>query len=165
MHYLGREYMYYKRWNECIDTLIKHLNLKTATWKDERCASMRFIARSYIALNRFEEAKMWLDKAIIEAPYLREPYVERALLSYNLNNWKETIYYSKEALKITTHPKSYINESFCFDHTVYDLLAISNYYLENYKEAILYSTEALKISPNDERLLKNHELYLKRETS
>ena len=47
MHYLGREYMFYERWNDCIDTLIKHLNLKTATWKDERSASMRFIARSY----------------------------------------------------------------------------------------------------------------------
>ena len=29
MHYLGREYMYYGRWNEGIDTLLKHLNLKT----------------------------------------------------------------------------------------------------------------------------------------
>ena len=25
MHYLGREYMYYKRWNDAIDTLEKHL--------------------------------------------------------------------------------------------------------------------------------------------
>ena len=38
MHYLGREYMYYGRWNECIDTLIKHLQLKSSTWKDERAA-------------------------------------------------------------------------------------------------------------------------------
>ena len=64
MHYLGREYMYYGRWNECIDTLIKHLNLKTATWKDERCASMRFISRAYQNLHRYDEARMWLDKAI-----------------------------------------------------------------------------------------------------
>ena len=27
MHYLGREYMYYGKWNESIDTLIKHLKL------------------------------------------------------------------------------------------------------------------------------------------
>ena len=45
VHYLGREYMYYRKWNEAIDTLIRHLSLKTATWRDERCASMRFIAR------------------------------------------------------------------------------------------------------------------------
>ena len=63
MHYLGREYMYYGKWNESIDTLIKHLNLKTATWADERAASMRFIARCYKNLNRYEEAKLWLEKA------------------------------------------------------------------------------------------------------
>ena len=28
MHYLGREYMYYGKWNEAIDTLTKHLNCK-----------------------------------------------------------------------------------------------------------------------------------------
>ena len=80
--------MYYGRWNDCIDTLIKHLQLNSATWKDERCASMRFIARSYKNLKRYEEAKMWLDKAILEAPYLREPYAERVLLEYQLKNYQ-----------------------------------------------------------------------------
>ena len=51
MHYLGREYMYYSKWDECIKTLKKHLELKSATWKDERAASMSFIARSYKAKN------------------------------------------------------------------------------------------------------------------
>ena len=58
MHYLGREYMYYGKWQDCIDTLIKHLNLPTATWKDERCASMRFIARAYKELGQYDEARM-----------------------------------------------------------------------------------------------------------
>ena len=84
MHYLGREYMYYGKWNECIDTLINHLNLKSATWKDERSASMRFIARSYKNLNRPFEARMWLDKAIEETPHLRDPYMEYALLEYKI---------------------------------------------------------------------------------
>ena len=34
VHYLGREYMYYGRYQESIDMLIRHLNLKTAVWKD-----------------------------------------------------------------------------------------------------------------------------------
>ena len=162
MHYLGREYMYYHKWNECIDTLIRHLNLKNATWKDERCASMRFISRAYIELNRYDEAKMWLDKAIKEAPYLRDPYVERALLAHKLEEWNDVIYYCNEALKIKEHPKTYINEIFSFDYTIYDILAISNYYLKNYDDAIKYSKEALKIDQNNERLNKNHEIYLKK---
>lgn len=162
MHYLGREYMYYHKWNECIDTLIKHLSLKSATWKDERCASMRFIARAYTELNRYDEAKMWLNKAIEEAPYLRDPYVEMALLSYKLEEWNDVIYYSNKALNIKTHPKTYINEIFSFNYTIYDLLAISNYYLNQYDKAIEYSNLALNMDPSNERLKQNHEVYLKK---
>ena len=160
MHYLGREYMYYQKWNECIDTLIKHLSLKTATWKDERCASMRFIARSYRNLNRIEEAKMWLDKAINEAPYLRDPYVEKAMLEYELENWNEVIKNCNTALKITTHTKCYINETFSFDNTIYDLLSIAYFYLDDIDNAIINIDKALKMEPDNERLLKNKEIFI-----
>ena len=153
MHYLGREYMYYQKWDKCIDTLIKHLSLKTATWKDERCASMRFIARSYRNLNRIEEAKMWLDKAINEAPYLRDPYVEKAMLEYELENWNEVIKNCNTALKITTHTKCYINETFSFDNTIYDLLSIAYFYLDDIDNAIINIDKALKMEPDKERLL------------
>jgi len=155
MHYLGREYMYYGRWNEAIDTLIKHLSLKKATWKDERCASMRFIARCYKKLNRIEESRMWLDKAIDEAPYLRDPYMERALLEYQINNWVEVEKYCLKALKITSHQKTYINEIFSWDNTVYDLLSLSCYYQGKDDEAIKYINLALEMDPDNERLLKN----------
>ncbi len=160
MHYLGREYMYYQKWDKCIDTLIKHLSLKTATWKDERCASMRFIARSYRNLNRIEEAKMWLDKAISEAPYLRDPYVEKAMLEYELENWNEVIKNCNTALKITTHTKCYINETFSFDNTIYDLLSIAYFYLDDIDNAIINIDKALKMEPDNERLLKNKEIFI-----
>ena len=161
MHYLGREYMFYGKWNECIDTLIKHLELPSATWKDERAASMRFIARSYKNLNRYEEARMWLDKAIKEAPYLRDAYIERALLEYQLENYADVERYCLEALKITSHAKSYINEPFSFNHTVYDLLSISMYYQGRMEESLEYVNKALEISPNEERLIKNKEIIIK----
>ena len=160
MHYLGREYMYYQKWDKCIDTLIKHLSLKTATWKDERCASMRFIARSYRNLNRIEEAKMWLDKAISEAPYLRDPYVEKAMLEYELENWNEVIKNCNTALKITPHTKCYINETFSFDNTIYDLLSIAYFYLDDIDNAIINIDKALKMKPDNERLLKNKEIFI-----
>ncbi len=159
VHYLGREYMYYGMWNECIDTLIRHLNIKTATWKDERCASMRFIARSYQNLNRFDEARIWLLKAINEAPYLRDPYIEMALLEYRLENWDEVEKYCMEALKIKNHSKTYINEVFSWDHTVYDLLSLSYYFRENYELALEYIDKALKISPDNERLKENKKIF------
>ena len=158
MHYLGREYMYYKKYNKAIDTLIKHLNLKTATWKDERCASMRFIARCYKELKRYAEARMWLDKAIKEAPYLRDPYVERAILEYELQNWEQLEFYCNKALKIKKHAKTYINEVFSWNHTVYDLLSLSYFYQDMLDESLFYINKALKHLPNDKRLLQNKKL-------
>ena len=158
MHYLGREYMYYGKYNEAIDTLIKHLNMPKAIWKDERCASMRFIARCYKYLKRYEEAKMWTDKAINEAPYLRDPYMERALIEYELNNWDGVEKYVNKALKIEKSTKSYINEIFSHNHTPYDLLSLAYYYKGNYKEALKNINKALEMSPDDERLIKNKEL-------
>lgn len=158
MHYLGREYMYYGKWNNSIDTLIKHLKLPTATWGDERCASMRFIARCYVQLNRFDEARMWLDKAIEEAPYLRDPYVERALLEYKENNLSEVKKYCLQALTITSHQKTYINEIFSWDHTIYDLLSLCCFYEGNIKDSLFYVNEAIKLNPNDKRLLENKKI-------
>ena len=148
----------YGKWNKAIDTLIKHLNMKKATWKDERCASMRFISRSYKNLKRYEEAKLWINKAIDEAPYLRDPYVEKALLDYELNNFEEVIKNCLKALTIKKNTKSYINEPFSFDHTIYDLLSISFYNVGLYEEALFYSNKAILISPNDERLINNNKI-------
>ena len=155
MHYLGREYMYYKEWDKCIKTLKRHLN--------ERAASMRFIARSYKNLKQYDKAKYWLNKAIKEAPYLRDAYVERAFLEYELKNYKNVEKYCLKALKIKTHTKSYINEPFSWDKTIYDLLAISCYYLKKYNYANYFNDIALSFEPNNERLLNNKKYYNEKE--
>jgi len=157
MHYLGREYMYYGKWNEAIDTLIKHLDLKNATWKDERCASMRFIARSYLNLNRYNEASMWLDKAIKEAPYLKDPYVEKAILEYRYNNYDGVIKWCEKALEIKACNKSYINEIFSWDHTIYDLLSIAYYYKKEYKLSLENINKAINICTDKKELKRLEE--------
>lgn len=158
MHYLGREYMYYGKYNDAIDTLIRHLNLPKATWKDERCASMRFISRCYKNLKRYDESRMWLDKAINEAPYLRDPYVEKAILEYEVNNLDEVKKQCLNALKINDKQKSYINEVFSYDHTIYDLLSICYYYEKNYQKSLEYINKALEISKDNERLINNKKI-------
>ena len=74
-HYLGREYMFHRRWKECIETLTRHLALPTATWPDERCAPC---ASSPARMRRWATSarrKKWLFRAVGEAPHLREPWV------------------------------------------------------------------------------------------
>lgn len=165
MHYLGREYMYYKKWNKAIEILKRHLDLPSATWRDERCASMRFISRCYQNLNDYENARKYLDMAISEAPYLRDPYVERALLEYKLENYQEVEKYSLKALQIRNHQKTYINEPFSWDNTIYDLLAISCYHLEKFNYAIYFVDLALDFNPTDERLINNKRIFIEKENS
>ena len=101
---------------------------------------------------------MWLDKAIEEAPYLRDPYVERALLEYQLENYKEVINYCLQALTIQTHQKTYINETFSWDHTIYDLLSISYFYIGEPKKSLEYIEQAIALDPTNERLIQNKKL-------
>lgn len=158
IHYLGREYMFYEKWNLAIDTLLRHLSLKSATWKDERCASMRFISRCYQALNRPIEAEMWITKATEEAPYLREPWVEKAFLCYQQNRYQEVVKNCEMALTINSKERNYIQEGFCFDSTIDDLLSVSYYQLGNLEQAILHVKKALEYNPEDSRLQKNLKL-------
>lgn len=161
MHYLGREYMYHKKYNESIDTLIKHLNLKTATWKDERSASMRYIARCYNYLSRVEESRMWYLKAIEETPYLREPLVELAMLEASLNNYSKVKEYCLKALDITSKYKTYINEAFSWDSTIDDLLAVAYSNLGNYEMAYIFVTRAHQKNPKDKRIANNKKIIEK----
>lgn len=158
MHYLGREYMYYEKWDDCIATLHRHLKLPRAVWKDERCASMRFMARSYYAKGYLDEAKMWYEKAIVEAPYLREGYLELAFLEYELKEYQNAYRHLKSALSIREKSDSYINEVFAWNEYIYDLLSLVCYELGFIEEAYLYSKKAVEMNPTDERLKSNLKL-------
>ncbi|MCX8074801.1 MAG: glycosyl transferase family 2 [Clostridia bacterium] len=158
MHYLGREYMFNEMWDKCIETLTKHLTLEKATWKDERSASMRYIARAYTAKKDFIEAKSWLFRAIAEAPYLREPYVELAKLSNSQNDFACAYHMVDSCIKIKEKAVTYMNEASSWDYTIYDLGAICSYYLGLYEKALEYAQIAIDMNPNDERLKSNYEL-------
>lgn len=158
LHYLGREYMYYSKWDVAIEILTKHLNL--CKWDLEKNASMRFIARCYKYKKCIKEARDWYQKAIDLSPNMRDAYIELALLEYEQKNYDEVIKLCDNALKITDCKKLYINEVFSWDHTVYDLLSLAYYYKGNYKEAFKNINKALEIT-NDERLVKNKNIIKK----
>ena len=155
MHYLGREYMYYGMWEKSIETLIKHLGLATSTWKDERGASMRFIARCYKNLGNINQARIWLEKAINETPYLREGYVEYGLLEYEEGNYSDAIIYMNKALEIKKRYKSYINEEFCYNSTIDDVLSVCYFNIKDYKNSLYHVVKALKLEPNNDRIKEN----------
>ena len=160
MHYLGREYMFYKMWDKSIETLKKHLNMKNATWLDERCASMRYISRCYLAKGDINSALIWLYRAIAEAPHIREAYIEMAELQYLNNNWYGVIFFAQEALKITNRLNSYITDPKAWGEYPYDILSIAYYNINDLESALKNINKALDISPNNIRI-KNNKLYIK----
>ena len=99
-----------------------------------------------------------IKKAIEEAPYLRDPYIEMALLCYELKEYQSVIDYVTQALQIIDHPKSYINEPFSYNETPYDLLAIGYYYVQDYDRSYQNAMIAVSMNPKDERLKNNLEI-------
>ena len=155
MHYLGREYLFYQRWDDCIATLKRHLEMPKATWKDERAASMRYIARSYEGKGEPDTARDWYLRAIVEAPHLREPYLDLARLLYERGEWEGVLYFTACALCITQRPRSYISEAESWGSLPHDLRAIAFYKTGRLELALEEAKKARAREPGNERLCNN----------
>ncbi|MEY8356407.1 glycosyltransferase [Lachnospiraceae bacterium 54-53] len=154
-YYLGREYMYKGQWQKSIDTLKEYLTLPAAGWRDERCAAMRWIAKSYFKSGRRKEAYSWYYRAIAEVPEMRDPYVEFAQVCYELKDWPMVYFLTEEALKIREKSKTYVNMGYSWDYTPDDLCAISSYRLNMPERSLEHAKRALEYAPDHERLKNN----------
>ena len=159
LYLLGREYMNYNENLKAIETFHKYLLLPSATWKEQKCTVMRYMARCYNRLNYIEEAIMWYQKAEEETPLYRESYVELAGLYNRLKKHDKVLEELDKAFKIKEKPKDYISEASSWNGYPYDLYALNAYHLGKYKKAVFYNRKALKFTPDDERLKKNQKIY------
>jgi len=160
-HYLGREYMFYQRYDEAIAELKRHLALPTALWKAERAASMRYLARCYTGGGDHTEAKSWALRACAESPEDREPWYELALSTFKAPNpdWHMVLFACNQALTILERPATYICEPAAWGSEIYDLLALACWNTSNKQAAAAAGLQAVKLSPNDQRLIANLSFY------
>ncbi len=158
MHYLGREYLFRGRWDDCIETLKRHLAMPRANWADERAASMRYIAKAFLGKEEPEQARDWYLRAIAEAPHLREAYLDLAMLLYQQERWDGVLYFTSCALEIKTRPKTYISEAAAWGSLPYDLQTIAYYRTGRLEQARGAAEQALRFAPSDPRLRANAEL-------
>lgn len=158
MHYLGREYMYKQRWDDCIRTLKRHLSMPSAQWEDERAASMRYIAKSYLMKGERNQARDWYLKAIVQAPYLREPYMDLAYALYEEKQWEGVLYFTDCALQIVNRPKTYICEAASWGSLPYDLKAMAFFHTGRLAQALEEEEHASAIEPDNERFQRNIEI-------
>lgn len=155
MFWLGREYYYYRRYDDAIRTLEHHLKMPSAGWDEERSASMRFIAKSYLGKEDHQQAKIWLLRAVAECPHIREPWLELAKVGYIAKDWELCLFAAKRGLDITHSSGSYLAETDSWGYSLDDLAAIAYYRLALYKDALPHAEAACRMQPNDERLAQN----------
>ncbi|MBR6773144.1 MAG: glycosyl transferase family 2 [Clostridia bacterium] len=158
MHYLGREYMFRGEYQKAITTLLRHLSLPTATWSDERSASMRYIARCYVALDKRAEAEKWFLRAVAQTPDLREGYVEYAQFLFAKKDYHGVLFLLKKALEITKRPLTYVSDPLSWGALPYDLMALASYYVKDYESAVEYGEKAVRLD-DEPRLKNNLEFY------
>ena len=158
-HYLGREYMYYGRWDDAIRELTRHLELPTATWREERAASKRYLCRCYAGKGDKTEAMRWAVRAVCEQPALREDWYEAEKAAYELRDWSGVRYYGEHAAAITTRSTVCINEQEAWGAGVHDLLALAYWNQGEMAKALESGEKAAALAPEDERIRRNLEFY------
>jgi tetratricopeptide (TPR) repeat protein len=156
--YYARELFFYGRYEEATKEFKRHLELPRATWKPERAASMRYIAKMD---DNFLVQEEWLNKAVAEAPDRREAYVDLAKIYYENGKWEDCLKASENALAITNKPLEYLCEEFAWGFAPYDYAAISAYNLGKFEKAMQYGTKAVELNPKEQRLIVNLAFYSK----
>lgn len=158
-HYLGREYYFRGFYDKAIVELRRHLGIPSAVWREERAASMRYIAASYRALGNTDEAEKWFMRAYIESPDSREPAFDYARMLYSLGSYAGAAFWIEKTLAVTVRSLSYISSPEAWGAEPYDILALSLFALGSYEAAAEAGQKAVDLAPNDERLRNNLFFY------
>ena len=158
-HYYARELMFRSQWTESVVEFQRHLNMPSATWKEERAASYRNMSQCYRYLGNMKESQDMAMKGILECSTSREPWLQLALISQLNKDWKTSYWAATKCLEITTRTMSYMGNSSSWGSQPYDYAALAAYYLGKYQEALEYGIKALEFSPNDLRLKNNLNFY------
>lgn len=155
LHYLGREYMYQRRWQEAVYMLKRHLDAPRSLWRSERSASMRYIGASLKALGRADEAELWLYRAACEDPKQREPLVDLAEIMYEREKWPDVVTFGTAALRIEKPDTGYITEPAAWGAKIYDLLCIAYWKTGERHRSLDMAREALRREPDNVRMREN----------
>jgi len=153
--YYARELSFHGHYVESIVQNHRYLALPRSTWPNERCYSMRTIARCYKALNQTDKAREWFEKAANEAPNTREPWCELALIEYENANWQASLNAALRCLEIRDREWVYTVDPAVWGAQPHDLASIAAWNLGLHGLALEQAQLAVDLEPNDPRLQSN----------
>ena len=159
-HYYARELYFYNQDEESIKEFNRHLNLPTAQWAEERCASCRYLAKIMRRRSDMLGEYKWLLRAVSEHPGSKEAWLELAQNRYDVRDHKGAFAAALNASNLTQRCGTYIEEDWAWcgwqqpDH-----LATNYWYAVEGKSTkdvgLMWAKQALEKNPNDKRLFDN----------
>jgi glycosyltransferase involved in cell wall biosynthesis len=155
--WLGRDYMWAKRYEEGSALLDRYLSLPTSTWKEERSEAMRYLARMQLDKKMF-----WLDKARTEAPHRREIWKDLAEELHSQADWLNLFWACTNGIEKTHRTGSYLDDQECWGFRLFDLGAIASWHLNIMDRAVEWGRKALELDPPNQRLKNNLDFFIKR---
>lgn len=127
--------------------------------------SLNRVADCYVQLKNYDEA-IWYYQEFIKEDYThREPYFGLAEIYNDMKMYTLAEAMVKAALEHSVRQFDWIEQADAWVTRGDDILSISYYNLGKLDEAIEHIEECLKHHPNDVRLLKNYNTFLKEKLS
>jgi tetratricopeptide (TPR) repeat protein len=154
-HYYGRELYYNGKYQESAAQFQRHLQLPTARWVQERCASLRYSGMCQENLGNTGAAYSCHLMATIEDSGSREAYVDLASFLLRQRDWTGVVHFCGKAAQIPTDSLAYITGRYAREEGPYDLASVALYNLGQKAVALDFARQALDFNPNDVRLQAN----------
>lgn len=148
---LGASYASQSKWEESV--IAHKKNVETGNNAVYRSESMIHLS----GLDS-EDRYYWLNRAMIETPWRREPYLELATYYYDVKEWNMCLAHANKALSFD-HNYSIMTDNYkAWETRVHDVASLSAYHLKHFSEAVYHSQKAVSLDPNNARFQKNLDL-------
>lgn len=152
--YLVREYSFYQKWAELLDAAGETLKRPGAPNELGYVCRLAAQATFHQSGENGEAVRVWLDKAIENAPEEPESHYALAEYHYHRNEWKACLEAAETALGLPSQ-RHHISDPSIHQWRAHDLISVSAWNLGDHKRALDSAIKAANGNPTDTRLAQN----------
>ncbi len=158
VHYLGREYLFRGRWDDCIRTLKRHRPCPPPPGRMNGQPPCGLLPSPMSTRNSRRRPFAGICGRRRKRLTCGNPSWSSALLLYTQEEWDGVLYFTQKALNIRERPHTYICEARAWGALPYDLRCQAYYHTGRPQLALESARAALALEPQDERLQGNVKL-------